>query len=119
MLDPLPVEMSDASLEKIFPDLGAGESRWPLEELYPLLEDLNAALSANLGHPVYNPASNTIADFKWAHVRTHGPGTSGTVQLCAEANTTGKVHAGDTKLIPAPEGKFQGYMVELVNLSKL
>ena len=56
MLNPLPVEMSDGALEKIYPELGAGESRWPLEELYPLLEELNAALTANMGHPVYNPA---------------------------------------------------------------
>jgi hypothetical protein len=117
--------MSEASLEKIYPDIGHGESRLVLADLYPLLEDLNAALVKNAGNP-YNPTANTIYDFKWAHVRTHGPGTTGTTQLCAESNVTGKVHSGDTKLIPMPMsadtppvGLFQGYMAELSNLSRL
>jgi hypothetical protein len=104
--------MSAASFAKLYN--GVGETRLPLEDLYPLLEDLNAALLANLGHPVYNPASNTVNDFKWAHVRY-----GNTVQLCAESNVTHGVHSGDVKTIPAPEGKFQGYMIELVNLSKI
>jgi hypothetical protein len=119
MLDPLPIEMSESALKKLYPELGSGSSRWPLEELYPLLEELNQALIANFGNGAYNPARQTIDDFTWAHVRTHGPGTTGTVQLCAESLVTRKVLSSDAALVPAPEGKFQGYMVELVALSKV
>ena len=115
MLDPLPVEMSAGALEKIYPDLGTGSKQRPLSELYALLEELNDALVANIGTGTpYNPAGNTIHDFKWAHVRYMN-----TTQLCAESNVTRKVLSSDASLIPNPEGKFQGYMVELVNLSKL
>ena len=112
MLDPAPVEMSEASLEKIYPNIGLGKTRLPLEEQYELLEDLDAALLANAGHPSYNPASNTVHNFKWAHVRY-----GNTVQLCAESNATSKGLASDVKLIPNPEKKFQGYMAELTKLS--
>ena len=101
MLDPLPVEMSDASFEKLFN--GVGETRKPLEELYPLLEKLNAVLLENAGHPSYNPKSNTINDFKWAHVRY-----GGNTPLCSGAHNTRKGHSGAVKLNPKPEGKIQG-----------
>src|SRR5262245_43834064 len=118
MADPqLPVEMTEESIKQIYPDLGVGTSVWPLHELYPLLTRLEKALIDNEGNP-YNPDKLSIHDFKWAHVRTHGPGTTGTTQLMAESNATGKVHSGDTALIPNPEGKFQGYMVELTKLAK-
>jgi hypothetical protein len=41
-----------------------------------------------------------------------------TEQLCAESVKTGRVHSGDTELIPAPEGQFWAYMGELTALSK-
>ena len=114
MLDPLPVEMSENSLEKYYPNFGHGETLLPLEELYPLIERLNSALRENAAHPVYNPASHTINDFKWAHVRY-----GATTQLVAESNRTGKVYSSDANLVDEPEGKFQTYMIELDKLSKV
>lgn len=113
MLESAPVEMSDGALERIYPELGIGTSHEPLEELYPLLEDLNDAMLANAGKP-FNPTSHTIFDFRWAHVKT-----GGTTQLCAESIVTRKVLSPDAKLVPEPEGTFQGYMLELVDLSRI
>jgi hypothetical protein len=112
MLEPEPKEMTESNYEKF--GFGAMVKRVNLEGVYPLLDDLNAALAKNAGHPVYNPNSHTIHAFSWANVNY-----GATQQLCVCSNTTGKVLASDVTGVPDPENLFQGYMVELVNLSKL
>jgi hypothetical protein len=108
----LPVEMSDAVLREHFPQLGSGCQQMPLEKLYPLLTRLEKAMIDGAGG-AYNPDSLTIHDFRWANVLYMG-----IEQLVSESVATGKTHAGDTKLIPNPENKFQGYMYELTKLAK-
>lgn len=115
------IEMSDAALRTIYPDLGVGTKRLPVWELSDLLNELEHALASHVddGTP-YNPQGLTLAHFRWAHVRYMN-----TTQLCAESVHTKRVHSGDTKLIPMPMsadeppvGLFHGYMIELDKLSK-
>jgi hypothetical protein len=111
MLDPSPTEMSESAFENM--NWGAAVQRLPLEQQYSLIEDVNGALVANTGTGTpYNPKGLTIYDFNWAHIRN-----GQTLQLIAESTTTRKTHTADVTLIPKPEGKFQGYMLELDKIS--
>lgn len=108
-LDPEPQEMSESNYEKF--GFGAMVKRLPLSNLNPLLSDLNDALVENSGKE-YNPKGLTVNNFTWANVNY-----GATQQLCAHSSITGMALASDVNLVPLPDGKFQGYMLELTKLS--
>lgn len=121
-LPPGVVEMSDAALRTLYPDLGVGSKRLPVWELSDLLTDLGEALASHVddGTP-YNPQALTLAHFRWAHVRYMN-----TTQLCAESVHTNRTLSSDASLVPMPMsadeppvGQFHGYMAELTKLSKV